>query len=667
MFKTFRDAIEQNLTSIYNKELFVTDVDKDKLWDLYLDSFVAGTNPLFKERSEHDCNSCKQFVRTMGAVVYVDKDYNLVSIWDVDNLDSVYSPVAKALSKYVKSKRIVDLFTNQDRLVSKPSNLVQLNGNVHTWHHLSASLPSKFVKEHSGTDRSTKQVFQRGLDTLTNSAIDVVLELIAQKSLYRGEEHRSTIIKFKECKTAYEKLSAKKKSNYCWNTFKSLPGAVSKLRNTSIGTLLVDLSEGVELDTALRKYESVVAPANYKRPKAIYTESMVRDAKNKLAELGLQDSLGRRFATIEDINVGNILWSNTDTLRKIVVADDPFSDLVSAIPRRSKNFANVDEIFIEEFISDVLPKTKHLELYLENRFSGNMVSLIAPTSPSSPSLMKWNNNFSWAYSGNVTDSMKDLVKERGGNVDGVLRFSIQWNEDGNNTNDYDAHCREPNSYEIYFSNKGRFSPCRGKLDVDIILPVGVAVENIIYEDFKHMDDGRYKFFVRNYSDRGGVGGFRAEVEFNGQIYCYDYPHIFSKDVAVATVTLKNGTLSIEHHIDSTVSSRSIWNKPTNEFHPVTVMFLSPNYWNTEIGNKHYFFMLDDCLNPDTPNGFFNEYLKAELTPHRKVFEALGSLMRVSSDNPKQLSGVGFSNTKPDFLTVKITGNDDFVKVLKVVI
>lgn len=91
--------------------------------------------------------------------------------------------------------------------------------------------------------------------------------------------------------------------------------------------------------------------------------------------------------------------------------------------------------------------------------------------------------------------------------------------------------------------------------------------------------------------------------------------------------------------------------------------LSPNHWdNINIGNKHYFFILEGCQNPDPIRGFFNEFLKEELTEHRRVFEALGSRMEIPySEN--QLSGIGFSSTVRNSVICKVTGA--FERVIKI--
>ena len=83
---------------------------------------------------------------------------------------------------------------------------------------------------------------------------------------------------------------------------------------------------------------------------------------------------------------------------------------------------------------------------------------------------------------------------------------------------------------------------------------------------------------------------------------------------------------------------------------------SPNFWDEQspIGNKHYFFMLNGCVNDENPNGFFNEYLKSELIPYRKVFEALGARAH-AVDTPNQLSGLGFSSTRRNNLIVRADG------------
>ena len=678
-FHKFHEKFQKNFTELIANatHLYEVEVDKDELWNLYLDSFPAGTNNIYRTRREYDCSCCRHFVKSLGNVVAIENN-KVKTIWDFDADSTTFQPVVDALDAYIKSHLVTNVYVGKFAKIGTKENYESTeNGGVHKWEHFYVELHSKFVDRSSrsvgdlqGDYRDTKNVFKRSLDEITVDSLETVLELIQQNSLYKGEEWKSVLTQFLQYKNEYDRIATEaEKNNYTWAMSTRVGSVIGRIRNHSIGTLLVNISENMDLDVAVRKYEQIVAPSNYKRPKAIYTKKMIEDAKKKLEDLGYMNSLARRYATLDDITVNNILFSNKDAAKRISGAS-VFDEMMAEATSAPKKFSKVEEVSVDKFVSDILPTASDLEVYFENKHANNMVSLIAPKDKDAKTMFKWDNGFSWAYTGNLTDSMKERVKAAGGKVDGDLRFSIQWNEDGSDDCDLDAHCIEASGYEIYYGSakKPSFSPTKGQLDVDIICPGGnIAVENITWANRKTMRPGRYGFFVHQFSG-SAKKGFRAEIEFDGQIYSFDYNKSmrYGEKVQVAEVTLDaNGNFTIKELLPSNVSSRDVWGIKTNQFVPVSTVMYSPNYWDEQqgIGNKHYFFMLKDCVNPEQPNGFYNEFLKQELLEHKRVFEALGGKMAVESVDD-QLSGIGFSSTLRNELVVKVKGATERIIKIK---
>lgn len=61
VFSVLKVAVAKQFAAMQQHPLFRTATPKDQLWDTYLKSFPAGTNPTFRERTEHDCSCCRSF------------------------------------------------------------------------------------------------------------------------------------------------------------------------------------------------------------------------------------------------------------------------------------------------------------------------------------------------------------------------------------------------------------------------------------------------------------------------------------------------------------------------------------------------------------------------------------------------------------------------------
>lgn len=673
-FIPFKRAVAAQFEKLSKHQLFRINLNKDDLWNTYLNAFPEGSNPIYRERREYDCSCCRQFIKAVGdAGAIIDGKF--VSVWDVTVIpaEAVYQTVTNALSAFVHAQKIDNLFLHIAPYAGTDKNLEQmLDKSIHTWNHFYVNIPSQFVRK--GVEigpilsetRGTHDVLLRSLKEITTEAVDSVLELVAQNSLYRGAESKGVLEAFRKLQTQFEKVPEGAQDEFAWSQISlgNTASAVSRIRNTAIGTLLIDLSDGLELDDAVNKFEkSVMAPSNYKRPTALVTKKMVEAAKVKISELGLLSALERRYATKEDISVNDILFVDSSVKG---LKGDVFDELHTK-KADPKKLERLESIGIDEFVNKVLKTSvQGVEVYFDGAHTGNLVSLVAPVDPTANRLFKWENGFSWSYNGDVADSIKERVKQAGGNVTGEVLCRLAWS----NHDDLDLHMIEPNGHEISFRNKRTLSPNGGMLDVDMNAGGGqtrTPVENIFYTSRNKMQEGMYHLFVHQFSHREHIDvGFEVEFDYLGDTHHFAYEKAVRQGEAITVVKFNYSRakgVEVVAGLPSRRISREVWGIQTNEFHPVNVMMLSPNYWGDHpVGNKHFFFMLNKCVNEGQARGFYNEFLADALTPHRKVIEMVGAKMRTENSD-RQLSGLGFSSTQRNELLVKVKGS--FTRTLKV--
>lgn len=645
-FKAFVDAVDARYKAMQKDatEFFVVDVPD--LFEAYINAFPEGSNPIFRERTEHDCNTCKHFVRNLGKVVTI-KSGKINTIWDVEGLPYPYDVVAAALSDVVSNAAIVSVFRTKFSTYGHQKNVDNHDPGI-TWHHFHGKVPSGCLVSDPGAVKGRVEslvgVFRRGLQEIRQADLDTVLDLIKQNALYRGREFNKVVQDFRRLQADY--IEQGMPSTFVWEHCHS-PAA--GFRNTVIGTLLADLASGDDIETAVKKFETKVAPVNYKRPTALITPKMIDQAVEKLRELGLEEAVNRRLARLEDLSVNDVLFVDNSVAGKL---KDNLTDLLlssSSTKKTRKQPKDPVEIHIEDFIQ---ANYKSIELILGAQHVSNFVTLTAPEREELGQLFKWHNNFAWSYDGEVTDSIKQRVAKAGGNVhDAKLRVSLAWS----NYDDLDIHAYPPGGGHIYYGNK-----C-GILDVDMNAVGRQSREPVENLSWRSIKDGIYKIHVNQFSKRESIDvGFKLEVEFDGAIHEFHYPKVVAGTVEALTLTIAEGKLAdIRAHSGIKGGGEvaiNKWGVSTNTPVKVQTILLSPNHWESAggIGNKHYFFVLEGCKVDEPVRGFYNEFLTGSLEPHRKVFEILGAKTKCQPTD-KQLSGVGFSETRSDVVTAIADG------------
>jgi len=715
-FKRFNDKIQVQFKRMCDTgKLFKTG---KKVWPIYLGSFKPENNGIFRDTNstEHNCNCCKNFINRYGDIVAI-VDGKLESIFSNLGDCEEYNDSVIACNNELINSPITDVFFETYQMLDQGLNYEKTTKNqdtyklgigetnfkynkedevkyghvnsdgtfrvdfdkIYSFNHFELDLPKQFVdfsgksiESIMGTYRDKYSVFKRAMEEIPLDTLLLVKDLINQGSLLDGTSHLSVL----EAIIEHKHILANVKWNidlFCWFQSYWLNESVAKFKNHLIGVLCTELAEGKELNEAVLAWNKRVDPVNYNKAKAPITQAQINLAKKFVEEGGYTASFQRRLATIDDIKASEILHINRDNNKVKPVSMFDTIKTPSGVGRHKRSeFDKVETVSIDKFMSDILPTCTNIELLMENKFEGNLVNLTTIVEKEAKQIFKWNNPFSYTFNGNLAgkSQIKDAVQSRGGKTDAKVRVSIHFPL---TTDDYDLHCKEPNGNDIYFSNKRFLHKSSGMLDLDAQggdgnFPPEKRVENLTYSNLSLMPKGYYDISVNNYSGMGLHTKFNVEVEIDGDITLLEFNKTSTRsnvesigklyfDGNVVTFTPENCSV-----IESKTISKEVWGLNSNEFHKVNLVCLTPNHWDTQVGNKHYLFMLQGCKNPNQVRGFHNEHLISELLEHRKVLDVLGNSV-VCEPTDDQLAGVGFNSTVSENVILRLSGS--FKRIISV--
>lgn len=659
-FDIFSEEINSRLDELIKSGNPIVELDYEgSLFDIYLNNIPEEYNPVFRVNRFFDGSADRHFINRIGNLAMITPNYKLVYLWDFES-KTFFESSRKEMLKALKKCKIKNAFLTSFDMVGSGPNKDSKDPRI-TWTHYKYKTPSEIrCSKHDIGDKLGKlntqyNVFKRTMKECRLEDLESVIELGKDNSIYRASEFLGSLEKWHELKTKYNK---KPSDEFLWfNVIKE--GIYICYRNTVIGSLIEDLYNGVDLEKAVKSYESKVAPSNYKRPKALVTARMVEDARAKLEEVGLLESIYRKAAKFTEIPTDKILFTSQES-KSLSVFDDLKQDAELTV-RKKLDLSKAKEVKFEDFIK-LLPKVSKIGLLPNSVVSSSKVVLTNSKNENVPTPFKWDNNFAWSYiESDTADSIVKRVKDAGGVVDGDIRFSLSWD----NSDDLDLSFEDIYYRKIYFGNRTELG---GRLDVDANFSdiVENPVENIYWGDINHLKDGEYRVAVNNYMQRSErKQGFKLQMEVLGEIVTYSYPDNDLRSVTtMLKITKKGNNIEVTYENPKLIKS----NVSGNKFIDIKNVIKSPNAWDGEtIGNEHIIFLADDVEVKFSVRGFYNEQLNGKLEEHRKVTEILGSKLKIDPvefESPDTVKGYGISTTSNNVFYLRLTYNDNRQELIK---
>ena len=348
------------------------------LYDLLLQKLPEGA------RQHYNCYACRHFVNRYGGLVKIDEKTGkqTSAMWN-EKVPPFFADAVKEIRKRVNNADVTGVFVTSEKTLGTP-----VTGS---WTHMAVEVPKNMVFSHrlkSAYQESSEKAEDYRLlkDAVYRYRVETVEEavnLLRSNSLYRGEKVLGVAEWFLEVLRATK--GKRNKGNMLWRKAATAPAGFCHVSTSMIGTLLDDIEAGYSMETVSRKFAEKMDPLKYQRPQAAPTAGNVAQAEKIVEKLGIERSLKRRFARLDELVT---VWRPKSDGG--VVTGGVFAGIKTkqSAPVRMGGMEPSSTMTWEKFRATVLPKAKKIEYYVPPK-EDNYSAILTAQEQDAPPIIRW--------------------------------------------------------------------------------------------------------------------------------------------------------------------------------------------------------------------------------------------------------------------------------------
>lgn len=394
---------------------FQTRLGRNDLFDAYLAAFPDAI------RQEHNCNCCKAFLRAVGGLVTIDAEGKQSSVlWDENMHDEPYKASVRAMRLLVEKATVDKVFyaPSISAYMATVFGAEKKGGYAHFClsvnHFRLAPTAAKSTGSQMLDSKQDYIFLKKSMQEFSNQSLDLAIKLFANDvHLKHYPRHLANLVWLQELRAKVKHSSVGKQ--LIWREVASQPPGRIRLRNTVMGTLLLGLDAGVATEVVKKAFLAMVDPKDYMRPKAAPSVGNIEQAERIVKTLGIERSLERRWARLDEIPAAAYLWQPS-VPEAAAQEGGVFGHLAPKSTGQSAASTAIDGGIMTwaRFEAEVLPHAKTVEMVMEVHRSYNFVSLTTAVHPDAPPILRWDslearNPFSgYAYAGGSRPSAWNL-------------------------------------------------------------------------------------------------------------------------------------------------------------------------------------------------------------------------------------------------------------------